>query len=158
MIKTINDIGNIKSKIKSMLYANGDIQHLLFNGSIPSGASKKELFNKLVKTHLFIDDTITDTGSFIYFDTSISDLHYQTKTMRVHLYAITHRDLLDNYTHDYYVGNRADVLAEEIADTLTNEKNSNEFGIGEISLMNVDIYNSESYYGRILTFEVKNFR
>ena len=45
-----------------------------------------------------------------------------------------------------------------IEETLLDEDIVKEFGIGDLELDNVDIYNSTTFYGRILTFSVNNFR
>ena len=67
-------------------------------------------------------------------------------------------DILDNYTKEGYFGNRTDILAQMIEDVLLDDGLIKSFGIGDLDLDNVDIYNSITFYGRILTFNVKNFR
>ena len=116
-------------------------------------------FKKHVKSHLFIDDTIQETSSFIFYDIILPFIKPNIKTCKILLYAICHRDILDNYYKDGYFGNRADILTQMIENVLINDKKIvNEFGIGELSLDSVDIYNSNRFYGYIMTFSVPNFR
>lgn len=159
MIKTKNilELGNVKKNVESMLFKDETVRQLLGDGENIQDA--RSFFREHCKTHLFVDDTLTEKGSFIFFDTSISDINYQTKTTRIHMIVMCHRDLLDVIPSvDGLSGNRADMLAEAVSNTLLSAENTNQFGIGELSLEDVDIYNSKDYYGRVLIFEVKNFR
>jgi hypothetical protein len=45
-----------------------------------------------------------------------------------------------------------------IEETLLDPEVRNKFGIGEMNLDSVIIYNATRFYGRILTFSVPNFR
>lgn len=76
------------------------------------------------------------------------------------MYIITPRDQIDVIPDiEGYYGNRTDILAQLVEDTLINdEKIVREFGIGDLALENVDIYNATRFYGRILTFKTKDFR
>lgn len=124
-----------------------------------SASEIREEFKNHVKSHLFIDDTIEETDSFIYYDVTMPSLEPNIKSCRVIMYAICHRDILDNYYVEGYYGNRADILSEMIEDILINDKKvANSFGIGELTLDSVDIYNSTRFYGCIMTFNVPTFR
>ena len=75
------------------------------------------------------------------------------------MYAICHRDILENYSKDGYFGNRADILSQMIEDSLLNDPDTvKDFGIGDLLLKSVDIYNATRFYGTIMTFEVPTFR
>ena len=74
------------------------------------------------------------------------------------IYAICHRDILEDYVKEGYYGNRADILSEMIEETLLDDSIVKKFGIGDLSLDNVDIYNSVTFYGCIMSFSVRNFR
>ena len=75
------------------------------------------------------------------------------------MYVICHRDILDDYHHETIIGNRIDVLSQLIESCIIDdEKIANSFGIGQISLDSVDIYNSRKFYGCIMEFSVPNFR
>lgn len=152
--------GLFKENIHAALYKSADIKELLLGDLTGKKTSEimKE-FRDHVKSHLFIDDTILETASFIYYDVIMPSLRTNTKTCQVTLYAICHRDLLDNYTKDGYHGNRADILSQMIEDALINNEEVNrEFGIGPLNLVSVYPYNSRQMYGAQMTFEVSNFR
>ena len=126
-----------------------------------SELTPKELlskFQKHVNSHLFIDETIKDTTTYIFFDVIMPELRPQTKTIQVLIYAICHRDILEDYVKEGYYGNRADILSEMIEETLLDDSIVKKFGIGDLSLDNVDIYNSVTFYGCIMSFSVRNFR
>jgi hypothetical protein len=157
---TISERGLFKEETHSALYKNKDIREILLGDT--SGMSAREIqdaFKQHVKSHLFIDDTIKETDSFIYYDVVFPEIHPTVKVCKVILYAICHRDILDNYFKDGYHGNRADVLSEMIVDTLVvNEKTANSFGIGKISLDSLDLYNATRLYGSVMILDVPNFR
>lgn len=158
--KTTSERGQFKGKISTALYKNPDIRELLLGDT--SGISAKDvqkLFKDHVKSHLFIDDTITEAGSFIFYDVRVIRVHSNTKTAQVSMYAICHRDILENYSKDGYFGNRADILSQMIEDALLNDPDTvKDFGIGDLVLKSVDIYNATRFYGTIMTFEVPTFR
>lgn len=158
--KTTAERGKFKSAISSALYKNEDIRELLLGDtSGMNSANLRSAFKEHVKSHLFIDDTITDAESFIFYDVRIPFMRAQTKTCQVIMYVMCHRDILETYTKDGYYGDRADILAQMVEDTLINDIDVvNSFGIGQLSLDSVDIYNSARFYGCIMTFSVPNFR
>lgn len=152
--------GIFKENIHAALYKSADIKELLLGDLAGEKTSQimKE-FRDHVKSHLFIDDTIEATGSFIYYDVIMPSLRTNTKTCQVTLYAICHRDILDDYSKEGYHGNRADILSQMIEDVLINNEEVNkEFGIGPMNLVSVYPYNSRQMYGVQMTFEVPNFR
>jgi len=151
--------GKFKQEIHLALYKNPEIRELLLgdtNGM--SAIQMREEFKKHVKSHLFVEDTMTDADSYIFYDVKFPVLKPQVKHCAVLMYVICQRDTLDNYTKEGYIGNRADILAQMIEDTLLDEETARSFGIGELSLDSVDIYGSERFYGCILNFSVPNFR
>lgn len=159
--KTTAERGKFKTEISSALYKNEDIRELLLgdtSGMTP--AQIRSAFKDHVKSHLFIDDTIEDAESFIFYDVRFPYIHSQTKTCQVVMYVICHRAILETYHgKDGYYGDRADILAQMIEDTLLNDKEVvNSFGIGELTLDSVEIYNSQKFYGCIMNFSVPNFR
>lgn len=158
--KDTSELGKFKDEIHSMLYKSKDIIELLLGDT--SGLSAAEIrkeFKNHVKSHLFIDDTIQETETFIFYDVTLSKIRSNTKSCKVVMYLITHADLLDNYFKEGYYGNRIDILVEMVENALINDEEvSRSFGIGELSLDSVDIYNSKRFYGRIMIFDVPNFR
>ena len=158
--KNTSERGKFKNEINSALYKSDEIKELLLGDVSNLSASEKlKLFKEQVKSHLFIDDTVEETKSFIYYDIRMPSLKDQIKSCQVVLYAICHRDILDDYIKDGYYGNRADILSQMIEDCLINDEEvANSFGIGKLSLDSVDIYNATRFYGCIMTFDVPNFR
>lgn len=158
--KTTAERGKFKTEISSALYKNADIRELILGDT--SGMSKKQIqtaFKDHVKSHLFIDDTITEATTFIFYDVRLLYLHTNTKTCQVMMYVICHRDVLENYAKEGYYGDRIDILSQMIEDTLINDKEvANSFGIGELTLDSVDIYNAQRFYGCIMNFSVPAFR
>jgi hypothetical protein len=158
--KTTSEKGKFKEEINTALYKSKDIRELLLDDTSGMSNSKiRDEFKNHVKSHLFIDDTITDATSFIFYDVIFPSLKPNIKTCKVLVYAICHRDILDNYYKDGYYGNRADILSQMIENILINDTEvANSFGIGELTLDSVDIYNSSRFYGNVMTFSVPSFR
>lgn len=158
--KTTAECGKFKQDIHTALYKSENIKQLILGDiSTINPSDIKTNFREHVKSHLFIDDTITETASYIFYDIIIPKIYSNTKECQVILYAICHRDILDDYIQDGYYGNRADILSQMIEDCLINDTNiSSRFGIGKLSLDSVDIYNASRFYGHIMTFSVPNFR
>ncbi len=154
---TTKELGLFKTRIKNALIKSDEITEIL-NDGIGESSNVIKQFKNHVKDHLFIDETITETSTYIFFDVIIPELRPQIKTLKVIMYVIAHRDILDTYSKEGYYGNRVDILTEIIEEVLTDEEVRREFGIGDLHFDNIDIYNANSYYGRILTLSVPNFR
>lgn len=158
--KTTRERGLFKQKIHAALYKNADIRDMLL-GDTSSLTSKEVMkqFKKHVKSHLFIDEIVVDADIFIYYDVVMPSLHSNYKECKILLYAICHRDHIDDeYIKDGYYGNRVDVLTEFIEDALLDESVINTFGIGELELDSIEVYNATRFYGSVMTFSVPNFR
>lgn len=151
--------GKFKSSITSALYANNNIIEMLIGDTTGmSHPEKIKEFKKYVKSHLFIDDTVTDMKSYIFYDVVIPNVYSQTKECNIVMYLICHRDILDDYEKDGYFGNRTDILSQMVVDSLINDKDTaNSFGIGKLKLDSVDVYNSKTMYGCILQFSTTAF-
>ena len=115
--KTTAERGKFKQEITSALYKSADIRDLLLGDtSGMSTSDKQKSFRKHVKSHLFIDDTIEETDSYIFYDVVFPTLRANIKTCQVVLYAVCHRDILDTYSNEKFPGNRADALAQMVED------------------------------------------
>lgn len=159
-MRTTKERGAYKEKIKQALFSDENVLEILLGDTsgITTG-NKAKAFNEFVKSHLFIDDTLDKERSYIFFDVITRSVSVQIKSCTVVLYAICHRDILDDYYKDGYYGNRADVLSQMIEDCLVNnEKVAGSFGIGKITLDSVELYNSHNYYGCIMTLSAPDFR
>lgn len=155
-----SELGIYKENITMALFKDKDICDLLLGDTSGMDVpTLREEFRKHVKSHLFIDDTITEAESFIFYEVRCPYMHTQTKSCEIVLFAICHRDILDNYVKDGYHGNRADILSQMVENVLINdEETANKFGIGKLTLDSIDFYNSTRFYGRILTFRTPDFR
>lgn len=159
--KTTAERGRFKKEINAALYKSEEIRDLLLgdtSGMTPAMIQKA--FKEHVKSHLFIDDTITDATTYIFYDISIPEIHPETKTCNILMYLICARDILDNYSREGYVGDRIDILAQMVEDALVEDKEvAEKFGIGgNLDFDSIGIYNSTRYYGCVLSFVVPTFR
>jgi len=158
--KTTAERGKFKQEIHAALYKSPEIRELILGDTSGMSASTiQRKFKDHVKSHLFVDDTITDTDSFIFYDVVIPTFHSNIKTCSVVMYLICHRDILDNYSKEGYYGNRADILSQMVEDALLNNRDvCNKFGIGELELDSIDVYNATRFYGCVMNLSVPNFR
>ena len=157
--KTLFESGLFKEKISAELYKDTRIMNLIFDNSPPQKTSEKlQKFKEHVKSHLFFEDTITDTGTYIFYDIVFPETHENIKRCRIIMYMIAHRDSIETYSLEGYHGNRVDILEELVTDVLLNNKEfANSFGIGPLQLIKSTIYNASRFYGRILEFDVPDF-
>lgn len=156
---TTKECGIFKTKISNALLQSDNIRELVLDDS--SGtitASTLTNFKEHVKSHLFIDETITDVSTYIYYDVIVPNTGTQTKDLRMYIYCICSRDILENYQKEGYYGNRTDILSQMVEEILLDYDLIKTFGIGDLTLTDVDIYNSTTFYGRIMQFVVPNFR
>ena len=158
--KTTKERGLFKREIHAALYKNEKIRDMLLEDT--SGKKPVEImadFKKHVKSHLFLEDTLIEAKMFIYYDVIMPDLRSNIKDCQVIMYLICHRDYLDDgYAIDGYVGDRVDILSQLVEETLLDKSVVNNFGIGELTLDSINIYNATRFYGCILNFVVPNFR
>lgn len=158
--KTTEERGLFKREIHAALYKNEKIRDILLGDT----SEKKPVeimtdFKKHVKSHLFIEETLIEAKMFIYYDVIMPDLRSNIKDCKVIMYLICHRDYLDDgYAIDGYVGDRVDILSQLVEETLLDKSIVNNFGIGELTLDSINIYNATRFYGCILNFVVPNFR
>lgn len=156
---TTKERGIYKTRILNAMLQSDNIKDIVLGDT--SEMQSKEIMTKFknhVNSHLFIDETIKDTSTYIFFDVIMPKMRPQVKSIQVLIYAICHRDILENYNKEGYYGNRADILSEMIEETLLDSNIVKKFGIGDLELDNVDIYNSTTFYGCIMSFSVHNFR
>lgn len=156
---TTKERGQYKTKINNALFCSQNIKEILFGDTTKMPPQEMiSAFKSRVKSHLFIDETIKDTGTYIFYDVVMPVLRPQVKTCKLVMYAICHRDILENYSKEDYFGNRADILSQMIEETLLDKEIVKDFGIGDLSIDSIDIYNSTTYYGVTMTFIVPTFR
>lgn len=158
--KTTAERGKYKTAISTALYKSENIRELLLGDTSGKSAAKiQDEFKHYVKSHLFIDDTITEAATFIYYDIAIPEIHTQTKNCTLLMYLICDRAILEDYHKEGFYGDRIDILSQMVEDALVcDEETSQKFGIGKLDLDNIGIYNGTRFYGCVLTFIIPTFR
>lgn len=160
-MRTTKERGAYKEKIKQALFSSDNICEMLMGDtSNISTGQKAKIFNRWVKSHLFIDETLDNEGIYIFFDVLTRNVSTQVKECTVIMYVICYRDILDDFYHkEGYYGNTADILSQMIEECLVcDEKVANSFGIGKMTLDSVDIYNSNDFYGCVMTLSALDFK
>lgn len=160
-MKSTAERGLFKEQIHGALYKNENILELLIGEKVKdmTPAEKISQFKDHVKSHVFVEDTITDATTYIFYDVVFPFMENRIKTCQVVMYLICHREILENYTKEGYYGDRIDILSQMVEDSLINDKETaRSFGIGELDLDYIEVYNSTRFYGCVMYFSVPNFR
>lgn len=155
----LKELGSYKQKIMSILSRSDDIKELLFGegSSIPAG-STEEMLEKHILPYHYVDETLTEPGSYLFVEVTVPTVGTNTKLCRIVIEILVHRSLF-RCSKPGYSGNRADVLAQVAEELLLGSKEqSRAFGIGRLALDEAGIISSKQYCGRTLTFTVPNFR
>lgn len=163
--------GKLLDMIKKSLSQNTVIQDLMLGITFTNDTDKDAylLDNKYIVDNLFIDSTQTETKSYICVDAIISKAENKINQYTVTVYAFMHNSLLQlsNTEISYfiksgYLGNRINVMVDAIIrDMYDNFEN---VGIGSVNLVPsrpMSYFQPSStspYYGKILTFEVYDFK
>lgn len=159
--KSTGESGYYKHIIDTALYKNTELCEFLCGDDFKklSTKEKRKAFKSHVQSHLFIEEVVKDADLFVYYDVFFPTLRPQTKKCKIVLQLMAHREIIDTKVKEGYYGNASDILAQMVENTLLNDYDiSNAFGIGELNLDSNIIYNATRFYGRVLTFEVSNFR
>lgn len=157
---TTSQRGRFKELIHEALFKSEPIKEMLLGDTTNmSEVNARTEFKHYVKSHLFIDDTVNDEKTFIFYDVELSNIHNQIKDCRIWMYLICHRNILEDYTVEGYYGDRIDILSQMVEDALINDVEvSDKFGIGKLTLDSVSIYNATRFYGCTMQFSVPTFR
>ena len=162
----LKELGDYKNRLRSILVNDDKICRLLLGDSYEDSDYDldKEL-DKYIIPHTYVPNTILEAKSFILYETYIPKLSGQIKTMQIVIQAICHKDIV---TYDDkpkgYPGLRYDVLAQFIEELLCPEDKHDQniiikkFGIGSLELKGVDVFLTDKFIGRTLTFSVPDFR
>lgn len=166
---SVKELGKYKKKIASPIYNSETIKVMLLGNDYASSTEDIDtLLKKHVFSHLFVDGVVTETQPYIFYDITIPNFGTTIKDVKLIVYAICHRDILDVFDvepalsptiiKDYY-GNRCDKLSQALEEIFCEDNTiSKNFGIGSLTLTDVSLYNVKNFYGRILTFTVPDFR
>lgn len=157
--KSTAERGKFKTEVSTALYKSEKIRKLLLGDTSNLSPSETiSAFKNHVKSHLFIDDTMTEKETFIFYDVSMPFIHTQIENPKIVMYLIAHRDILEDYSEEGYYGDRIDILSQMVEEALLDKEVINKFGIGELKLDSIEIYNSMTYYGCIMVYTVPTFR
>lgn len=158
--KTLSERRKYKQIIHKALFKNEELRSVLIDGLEGKNLSvQMDQFKKRCKSHMFVDDTELEAGTYIYYDIQFPILNSQIKTCELILYVICNRKIISDPGIDGYSGDRIDHLAELIEETLINDDAIvNQFGIGALKIESIKIYNGNKFYGLCFDFKVPNFR
>ena len=162
----LKELGKYKDRLYSVLAGDNKICGLLlgenYKNEIDDIDAKLE---KYIFPHLYAEPTITDSDSYIFFETYIPKANSNIKTMKIIIQAVCHKNIARyKEKQNGYYGPRYDVLAQYIEEILCPDnkelikKRIKQFGIGRLELQNVDIFLTTDFVGRILTFITPDFR
>lgn len=159
----LREMGVFKNRIAPALYKDEPLRLLLLGDTYAQKYTSESAVRKALKSHifshLFVDDVITETQSYIFYDIDVPRSYQSSKDVRIIMYGLCHKDILESYQSSEYPGNRVDALSQIIEQIILNPATIRDFGIGKINLDTVSLYrNEKKFYGKILEFVVPNFR
>jgi len=157
IIGSVKELGQYKIKISSALRKSENIKEILLGVGYDEELADGDLEEYIID-HLYDDDVITETNTYIFFDVDMDNMRPNTKDCNVIMKFICNKSILDNYKKDGYYGNRTDILTQMVEEIITDEKVAEEFGIGDIQFRKVGIYETKTMYGRIARLFVPDFR
>ena len=171
METVLKDLGKYKSNILTSLLNSDDIKDIITDGKYDEeewyGINDDDngILYKQIFPALYIDETQTEVKSYICFDTECPRIPTgTTKNVKIIVWCLCHKQHM-RYNKKGYWGNRADILADAVEQTLREfEKNNikkgkGKYGIGSLQLESVTIRSSDNkkYYGRQLVFNAPDF-
>lgn len=157
IIGSVKQLGQYKIKISSALRKSDNIKEILLGVGYDEELAEVDL-EKYIIDHLYDDDIITETKTYILFDVDMDNMRPNTKDCNVIMKFICNKSILDDYQKDGYYGNRTDILTQMVEEIITDEEVVDEFGIGDIQFRKVGIYETKTMYGRIARLFVPDFR
>lgn len=157
------ELGQYKNMLTPLLCKSEDIRDIIlgcdYKNKYPTEKDVLKALKEHIFSHLYIEGTVTTTGTYIFYDVYATKIHSEIKRCNVVIYAFCHKDILDTYTREGYEGNRADVLCQMIEDIIMKPDNAYDFGIGKPEWHDMRLFSSEKkFYGKIMEFSVPCFR
>ncbi len=156
----LKELGTYKQQIISALSTSEDIKKLLLGENYENEDYEvDDELKKYIYPFLFTEGTQTNVQTYIFVEIFVPNLGNSVKDVKVIVQILSHRVQIA-YQKDGYIGTRPDICTQMIEEVLIENKEvSQKFGIGKLTLTGVGILDTYTeYYGRILTFEVPNFR
>lgn len=152
---TLKDIGVYKNRLLTTIMSSEDVCELILG----KGYDKQDVDEKLIYKHVFpylyVDDTQTETKTYICVEVSVPrTMDFTYKDMKIDIWCYCHKDIM-KYSKKGFLGTKADICSDMI-DRLLNS--SNNFGLGRLKLQScVPLTVSKTHYGRHLTYTCAEF-
>lgn len=167
----LKELGQYKNHLYSIFVNDENTRRLLlgenYAGNISDldDADLSAALEKQVLPHLYMEQTVSDVNSYLFFETYISSANSNIKNMKIVVQAVCHKDITayPEKSEGYY-GLRYDVLSQYVEELLCptgkelKRQRMKQFGIGGLELQNVDLFSKDYYIGHTLTFQVPTFR
>lgn len=162
----LKELGTYKDHIYSLFSGDDIICQLLLGKNYKTEISD---IPAALKSHLlphpFTETSSADSGSCIFFETSVVKSSAVTKTVKILIQPVCHKDnLLYEPAPEGYSGLKYDMLAQAAeailcpSDKTLSRERSKQFGIGRPELQVIDSLVAGSFIGRTMTFTVPDFR
>ncbi len=162
----LKELGKYKDCLYSILANDKNICQLLLGKDYANKFDDLDMeLEQYILPHLYTEPVVTDTQSYIFFETYMPRASPTIKTMKISVQAVCHKNIA-RYTEkpQNYYGLRYDILSQYIEELLcpsdkeTIKKRIKQFGIGRFELQSVDLILSNDFVGRNMTFIVPDFR
>lgn len=162
----LKELGEYKNLLSSIFINDSKICKLLLGENYEEEIEDLDAeLDKYIIPHLYVPDIITETKSYIMFETYVSNVSPTTKMMKIVIEAICHKDIVryKEKPKGYY-GLRYDVLSQYIEELLCptgdeeKKKIIKKFGIGGLEMKPDNIFLTTDFIGRTLTFCVPTFK
>lgn len=152
---TLKDIGVYKNRLITTIIKSEDICELILGEGYDKTDVDEKLTYKNIFPYLYVDETQTETKTYICIEVSVPRTHdFTYKDMKVDIWCYCHKDIME-YRKKGFSGTRSDILSDMV-DRLLNS--SNNYGIGRLKLQScIPINISKTHYGRHLTYSCAEF-
>jgi hypothetical protein len=154
MAETIlRDIGSYKNKIITALLQNDDVMECML-GKNYTAEQVDGIVYKQVFPYLYVDNTQTETKSYIGIEIDPSINNRTIKTGKIVIWIYSHKDIM-KYSKSGFTGTRSDILSDMV-ERVMRELN---LGIGKTGLESAKYFIPNSnYYGRVLVYNIPDFK
>lgn len=149
----LRDLGSYKNKIIGAFTESADIMECLL-GKGYTQTQVDGIVYKHVFPYLYVDDTQTETESYIGVELDPTAPTGTIKDSKLIIWEYCHKNIM-KYSKKGYTGTRADILADMI-DRIIREM---DLGIGKPQILSAKYFMPNSnYYGRVLLYNIPDFK
>lgn len=152
---TLKDIGIYKNRLLTTIMNSEDVCELILGKGYDKVNVDEKLIYKYVFPYLYVDDTQTETKTYVCIEVSVPrTMDFTYKDMQIDVWCYCHKGIM-KYSKKGFLGTRADILSDMI-DRLLNS--SNNYGLGRLKLKSCSPLNiSKTHYGRHLVYTCAEF-